>query len=74
MNEFDESCSNWKTDVRSLGDIKFCSLGSQIPHKIMFWGDSHVEQMYPVIEQLYNNGELAEPRRDYGDREWMPAG
>jgi hypothetical protein len=24
----------------------------------MFWGDSHVEQLYPLIKQLYNNGDL----------------
>lgn len=60
MNDDDqpESCTNWKTEVRSLADINFCGLGSQKLHKIMFWGDSHVGQLYPAIENLYKEGEL----------------
>jgi hypothetical protein len=60
INDYDEPeiCTNWKTDVRSLADVHFCGLGSQSPHKIIFWGDSHVGQLYPAIEELYNKGEL----------------
>jgi peptidoglycan/LPS O-acetylase OafA/YrhL len=69
-DEFDGSCSNFKTEVHSLADIKFCSLGGQSPHKIMFWGDSHVEQLYPAIKQLYNDGEL----QDHGVIEAIGSG
>lgn len=58
-DDFDESCSNWKKEVHSLADIKLCTLGDQAPHKIMFWGDSHVEQLYPAIKQLYADGSLS---------------
>jgi peptidoglycan/LPS O-acetylase OafA/YrhL len=58
MEDYDGSCSNWRTEVRTLSDIKFCSFGGQLPHKIMFWGDSHVEQLYPAIKQLYGEGAL----------------
>ena len=62
MDDYNGSCSNWRKEVHSFADIKFCSLGSESAHKIMFWGDSHVEQLYPGIRQLYENGEL----RDLG--------
>lgn len=58
MSDYDGSCSNWRTEVRSIADIKFCNLGDQSPHKIMFWGDSHVEQLYPAIQHLYSHGDL----------------
>ena len=58
VNDFDSSCGNFKTEVHSINDIKFCNHGQQLPHKIMFWGDSHVEQLHPVIEDLYNNSGL----------------
>lgn len=58
ISDYDASCGNWKTRVRKIGDIKFCNLGEQLPHKVMFWGDSHVEQLLPVIKDLYNAGEL----------------
>src|ERR1039457_7155892 len=58
MDDGDGSCTNWKTEIRSLTDVKFCGLGGQLPHKIMFWGDSHAGQFYPAIKQLYSDGEL----------------
>jgi peptidoglycan/LPS O-acetylase OafA/YrhL len=60
MNDYDEPeiCANYKKEVHSIADIHFCGLGSQSPHKIMFWGDSHVGQLFPAIEMLYNKGEL----------------
>ena len=58
IGDFDPSCGNFKTEVHSINDIKFCNHGQQLPHKIMFWGDSHVEQLHPVITDLYNRGDL----------------
>jgi peptidoglycan/LPS O-acetylase OafA/YrhL len=58
MDDFNGSCFNWMAEVHSIADIHFCSLGGELPHKVMFWGDSHVGQMYPAIEHLYRNGEF----------------
>ena len=58
INDGDGSCTNWRTEIRSLSDVRFCGLGDELPHKIMFWGDSHVGQLYPAIKSLYNNGDL----------------
>lgn len=60
MNEFDPSCGNFRTNIRSFSDVKFCTLGSSSPHKIMFWGDSHVQQMDPVIRQIYQQQALSD--------------
>lgn len=61
-DDFLEVCGNWRTNVRSLSDIRFCNLDSDSPKKIMFWGDSHVQQLYPLIQKLYGQGQL----RDHG--------
>jgi peptidoglycan/LPS O-acetylase OafA/YrhL len=57
-DDYDQSCGNWRTNVQSLADIRFCSLGDQDSKKIMFWGDSHVEQLIPAVRDLYGAGDL----------------
>jgi len=57
-SDFREVCSNWNTDVHRIEDINFCTLGPNRPRKILFWGDSHVQQLYPAIETLFANGSL----------------
>ncbi len=56
--DYNGSCGNWRKVVRSIGDITFCNLGDPSQRKIMFWGDSHVEQMFPAIRHLFNSGGL----------------
>jgi peptidoglycan/LPS O-acetylase OafA/YrhL len=56
--DFEAVCSNWKNDVHSIADIQFCTFGPQSAAKIMFWGDSHLQQLYPLIARLYERGEL----------------
>jgi peptidoglycan/LPS O-acetylase OafA/YrhL len=58
LHDYPENCSNWKTNPQSLADIHFCVLGPNADKKILFWGDSHVEQLYPAVKHLYDNGEL----------------
>ena len=58
LSDYYGSCSNWKNEIRTLGDIKVCSFEGQLHRKTMFWGDSHVEQLYPAVEQLYSRGLL----------------
>lgn len=57
--EFLNVCENWRQEVHSLADVNFCYLGLNQPRKIMFWGDSHVQQLYPLITKLYASGALA---------------
>lgn len=52
-----EACSNWKSVIHSLNDVKSCTLGEQLPHKVLFWGDSHTEQLYPAVKELFNRGD-----------------
>ena len=55
-------CSNWKTDIKSVADLTFCNIGAKSSKTIMFWGDSHVQQLYPLIQRIYDSGGL----RDHG--------
>ena len=57
-DDYQEVCGNWKKEVKSLVDIHFCQLGPASFLKVMFWGDSHVQQLYPLIRKMYNNGEF----------------
>lgn len=61
-SDYQEVCSNWKTEINSISDIAFCNVGTQSSKKIMFWGDSHVQQLYPLIQRIYDGGGL----RDHG--------
>jgi peptidoglycan/LPS O-acetylase OafA/YrhL len=56
--DFEKTCANWKTNPRSLADINFCNFGPGASRKILFWGDSHVQQLYPVVRHLYQSGAL----------------
>jgi peptidoglycan/LPS O-acetylase OafA/YrhL len=56
MQDNGGSCANWRTEVHALSDIKTCTFGGQQLRKIMFWGDSHVDQLYPAIQSLYSEG------------------
>jgi peptidoglycan/LPS O-acetylase OafA/YrhL len=56
--DFEQNCGNWKTEVHSVNDIRFCDLGPASAKEIMFWGDSHVQQLYPVMKDLIDNGDL----------------
>jgi peptidoglycan/LPS O-acetylase OafA/YrhL len=53
-DDFQEVCGNWKKQITNMADINFCALGPDSAKKIMFWGDSHVQQLYPVIQRLYS--------------------
>ena len=46
-------CQNWQRDVRRLSDISFCRIGRDEPRHILFWGDSHVGGMMPLVRRLY---------------------
>ena len=51
------ACENYRKDVRSMADILFCPIGDE-PQHIMFWGDSHVHQLEPLVRSLYDGGQL----------------
>jgi len=57
-NDYLEVCGNWRVQVHSISDINFCQLGNQATQKLMFWGDSHVGQLYPLVQEMYNDGHL----------------
>jgi hypothetical protein len=56
--DYQEVCSNWKTKINGIADIDSCSFGSPSSQKIMYWGDSHVQQLYPLVKKIYDSGVL----------------
>jgi peptidoglycan/LPS O-acetylase OafA/YrhL len=59
-SDYQEVCSNWRRSFSSIDDIQFCNIGSTLPKKIMFWGDSHVQQLYPLVRKIYDTGGLGQ--------------
>jgi SGNH domain (fused to AT3 domains) len=55
IGDFDESCANFQTGVLSIGDIKSCDVGDKSQRKILFFGDSHLQQLYPAIKKIFNS-------------------
>jgi hypothetical protein len=45
-------CMNWKKEVHSVSDIVLCEINAKPAHNAMFWGDSHVAQLYPLIQKI----------------------
>jgi peptidoglycan/LPS O-acetylase OafA/YrhL len=56
--DFEEVCQNWKSKIRDVSDLTVCHLGKESPKKIMFLGDSHVQQLYPLVRRIHENGKL----------------
>lgn len=57
-SDYQSVCSNWRRQVHSVADISFCNFGTDASRKIMFWGDSHVQQLYPLVKTLFDKGEF----------------
>jgi peptidoglycan/LPS O-acetylase OafA/YrhL len=58
-SDFDESCGNWQKDVQKLSDIDFCEVSPAASNNILFWGDSHVQQLMPLIRNMHAEGKLS---------------
>jgi peptidoglycan/LPS O-acetylase OafA/YrhL len=61
--DYQEECGNWKHEIHTMSDIKFCEVDASRPSprsskRILFWGDSHVQQLYPLIKKLNDDGGL----------------
>lgn len=59
--DYIEVCGNWRREIHSRDDITFCHVGHTGPHMILFWGDSHIQQLFPLIDQIYSDGALPYP-------------
>ena len=54
----DGSCENFRKDVRAASDITLCPIGADRPRKILFWGDSLVGGLQPLVARLDREGAL----------------
>lgn len=55
---FDEPCGNFRNAVTTIADMNLCKIGKGTSRNILFWGDSHVEQLVPVVRGLHRDGAL----------------
>jgi peptidoglycan/LPS O-acetylase OafA/YrhL len=53
----DLAATHWEYPGRCVFQDGFCHLGPDAPHRVLFWGDSHVEQLYPALAALLDRGE-----------------
>jgi peptidoglycan/LPS O-acetylase OafA/YrhL len=47
-------CGNWRTNPSRFSDVNFCMIG-HAPKNILFWGDSHVTQLVPLLQDFQRN-------------------
>jgi peptidoglycan/LPS O-acetylase OafA/YrhL len=52
-----DACVNARTDPRVFSDVTFCATGHSA-RNILVWGDSHAEQLRPVLETIQTQGQL----------------
>jgi len=57
-NDYQEVCSNWRKEYNSMADIELCQINPDAPKKIMFIGDSHMQQLYPLLQAMDEGGKL----------------
>jgi peptidoglycan/LPS O-acetylase OafA/YrhL len=46
-----EPCTNYRTPLHRYSDVVFCEI-QHSSRNVLFLGDSHIEQLYPVVQQL----------------------
>jgi len=51
-------CTHWHKEIRSMDEVTGCLIGKRSAKQILFWGDSHVEQLQLSIRRLYDEGVL----------------
>jgi peptidoglycan/LPS O-acetylase OafA/YrhL len=53
-SEFPEvgKCNNYKTNMQRYEDVVFCELGQPARKNILFLGDSHLIQLYPLLKDM----------------------
>ena len=56
--DYENLYANWKTQVHTEADIQFGFLGDPSSKKVMLWGDSQAQQLYPLLRDMYNDGAL----------------
>jgi peptidoglycan/LPS O-acetylase OafA/YrhL len=52
-SDWREECGNWKVSA-----MTYCEIGPLDKKRLMFWGDSHIQQLWPLVEKMYADGRL----------------
>ena len=51
-------CDNYRRKVSGVADLLTCPIGAGAKKNIFVWGDSHAEELRPVMETLHREGAL----------------
>jgi peptidoglycan/LPS O-acetylase OafA/YrhL len=57
-SDYDRRCGNFSADVHTIADMDLCKIGSETSHDVLFWGDSQVQQLLPLVERMHAAGKL----------------
>jgi SGNH domain (fused to AT3 domains) len=58
-SDYDKKCGNFRAEVHTIGDIDLCEIRSEASSNVLFWGDSQVQQLLPLIEKMHAEGKLS---------------
>lgn len=57
---YPEKCKeNYRRKLGRQDSITYCLIGESRSSKVLFWGDSEVEQLFPLLSNLAENGSLS---------------
>lgn len=57
-SDYGDTCGNFRTPVHTTADLNLCIIGSDTSHDVLFWGDSHVQQLLPLVKNMHAAGKL----------------
>jgi hypothetical protein len=57
-SDFDSGCASYKAEVHKLADVESCQVGRTASNNILFWGDSQVQQLLPLVKKMHDDGKL----------------
>jgi peptidoglycan/LPS O-acetylase OafA/YrhL len=52
-----DTCANFQAPLNRYEDAVFCSV-AHAPKNVLFWGDSHMSQLYPLLQDMATHGQL----------------
>jgi hypothetical protein len=55
----DVTATDWQYPGRCVFADGICGLGAEAPLRVLFWGDSHAQQLYPALVTLLDSREIA---------------
>src|SRR5262249_12420289 len=55
----DECKANYRRKFGPQDSVTYCQIGGAGPSTVLFWGDSQIEQLFPLLSSFAENGSLS---------------